>query len=168
MTGYVLLARSPRAPDGHRSWWQDAAGGPAYCLVSYHDTAARAADAADAADEVWIGRSCGARQWSPPPPEAGALLAVGQEPRPGYEDEFTRWMDGEHVPALGGVTGTLSAQRYEAVTGSPRFYALYYLTGTDVPVSAEWRAASDTPWRARMRDHTQGRVRTMYLPACSS
>ena len=94
---------------------------------------------------------------------AGAVMAMFQEPLPDHEDEFNEWMDTEHIPALGAVPGVLAARRYEALTGRPKYLGLYHLVDADVCSSVAWQTASDTPWRARIRPHTQHRSRHVLV-----
>jgi len=144
-------------------------GDPGFVRAWHLDSgSAPAAPETSEGDEVWIGELCfSATGDQVPPVGAGGLLVFGQEPRPGDEDEFDAWIDTEHIPTLAGVTGTLTAQRYEALVGTPRFAAMYYLTEPAVCTSEEWRIASRTPWRARMSERNLNRRRGLYAPVQS-
>jgi hypothetical protein len=83
---------------------------------------------------------------------------------PEAEDDFNAWYDEEHLPALAAVPGTLAARRYrstEANGGTHRYVAIYHLKSPDVPRSAAWKAAVDTPWSARVRPHFRDRIRIL-------
>jgi hypothetical protein len=71
--------------------------------------------------------------------------------------EFNEWYNTGHIPALGGVKGTLLARRYRGTGVTQRYATLYHLASSDVPYSSEWKAAANTPWTERMwpyfRDH---------------
>jgi hypothetical protein len=159
---YLMMLGAEQPVPGEGELWRAIDGEPAYRRIAHTEELPSAASAA----EVWIGRlRYPSRGDAPPVAEAKGLLVFSQEPRPGDEDEFDDWMDTEHVPALAGVTGTLLAQRYEAVVGAPRFTAIYYLTDPAVCTSEEWRTASRTPWRERMSARNLNRRRGLYVPA---
>jgi hypothetical protein len=89
-----------------------------------------------------------------PVPEAVALFVAIGDVRDGYEDEFNRWYDEEHLPMLGSVPGVLRARRFKASAGTPRYVALYDLADPLAPRRAEWQAANETPWGRRMDELT--------------
>jgi hypothetical protein len=60
------------------------------------------------------------------------LLMVWVDIDPEFEAEYHRWYDEEHVPHLLAVPGFLSAGRYVAVKGSPKYLALYELEAPEV------------------------------------
>src|ERR1700716_3866720 len=60
------------------------------------------------------------------------LLMVWVDIAPQYEAEYHRWYDEEHIAHLLAVPGFLSAGRYEALKGSPKYLALYELEHPDV------------------------------------
>jgi hypothetical protein len=96
------------------------------------------------------------------------FAAIGDVP-PEHEDEFNRWYDEEHVPLLVQVPGVLSARRFRASSGSPRYVALYDLADDSVPQHPAWRAATRTDWSARIDGLTaQGewllRLYRSYVP----
>lgn len=85
------------------------------------------------------------------PPNAGAVLMVAMNVAPEHEAELNEWYDTEHVPALAAVPGTLAARRYRGRGATQRYVALYHLASPEVPSSAAWKQAIDTPWSARLR-----------------
>jgi hypothetical protein len=94
------------------------------------------------------------------PKDAPALLLNAMSVDPAHEREFNDWYDTEHVPALAAVPGTLCARRYRSTGSSPqRSLALYWLTSAEIPNSATWKAAANTPWTERMRPHFRNHLR---------
>jgi hypothetical protein len=95
------------------------------------------------------------------PDNAGGLLVVGMTPALAVETAFNAWYDNEHVPALAGVPGVLSARRFRtAVNGSPKYVALYHLASPGVVDSAEWKQASgSTPMPEHIRPQISDRLR---------
>ena len=102
------------------------------------------------------------------PDEAEGLLVVGLNVKPEADADFQAWYDEEHVPALSKVPGTLCARRFKTTEGEPSYIAVYHLANPEVQASAAWKAAVDTPWTARIRPQTFGRMRYVlrrYHPA---
>jgi hypothetical protein len=93
------------------------------------------------------------------PKDAAALLLIAMNVTPEHEAEFNEWYNIEHIPALGGVKGTLSARRYRGTGATQRYAALYHLASSEVPHSGEWKAAANTPWTERMRPHFRDHLR---------
>ena len=91
--------------------------------------------------------------------DAAALLLIAMNVAPEHEAEFNEWYNTEHIPALGGVKGTLSARRYRGTGATQRYAALYHLASSEVPYSSEWKAAANTPWTERMRPHFRDHLR---------
>src|ERR1051326_3349908 len=60
------------------------------------------------------------------------LLMVWADIDPEYEAEYHRWYDEEHIAHLLAVPGFLSAGRYVALKGGPKYLALYELEAPDV------------------------------------
>jgi hypothetical protein len=88
----------------------------------------------------------------PAPKNAAAILLVAMNVAPEHEAEFNDWYNTEHIPALAGVPGTLSARRYRG-GGTRRYAALYHFAAAGVPSSPAWKQAAATPWTERMRPH---------------
>jgi hypothetical protein len=94
------------------------------------------------------------------PEGAGGLLLVAMTPAPAVETAFNAWYDTEHIPALARVPGVVCARRFKANGGSPRYVALYHLSGPAVVESAEWKAASgSTPMPESVRPQISDRLR---------
>lgn len=60
------------------------------------------------------------------------LLMVWADIDSEHESEYQRWYDEEHVTRVLSVPGFLSAGRYVALKGSPKYVALYELESPDV------------------------------------
>lgn len=96
------------------------------------------------------------------PQGAAALLVNAMNVVPEHEHEFNEWYDTEHIPALAAVPGTLAARRFrssESAPGTRRYVALYHFTSPDVPASAAWKKAANTPWTEKMRPHFRDHLR---------
>jgi hypothetical protein len=61
------------------------------------------------------------------PTDRRGLLVVLMEPEDGYEELLNRWYDDEHLAERAEVPGILSARRYVAVEGEPKYLAMYEL-----------------------------------------
>lgn len=60
------------------------------------------------------------------------LMVVQMEPDEGYDDTVDRWYDEEHLAERLQVPGILSARRWVAVEGAPKYLAMYELEHPDV------------------------------------
>jgi len=60
------------------------------------------------------------------------LLMVWTDIDAQFETEFNRWYDEEHLPRMLQISGFLSAGRYEAVRGGPKYLAIYELEDHNV------------------------------------
>jgi hypothetical protein len=94
---------------------------------------------------------------------ANAMLFFAMNVAPEAEADFNAWYDQEHVPALAGVPGCLSARRFRihnaTSEGNHRYLALYHLGSPEVCSSSAWKKAVETPWTERVRPHTRDRLR---------
>jgi hypothetical protein len=88
------------------------------------------------------------------------LLMLWTDVDPEHEKEFNRWYDEEHIGRLLGVPGFLSAGRYVAVKGGPKYLAMYELEEPNVLLT---RAFLDevryrpSPWRTKASGGHVGR-----------
>ena len=64
------------------------------------------------------------------------LLMAWTDVDPAHEAEFNRWYDEEHIGTLLKVPGFLSAGRYRALRGGPKYLAMYELEDHNVLRSA--------------------------------
>jgi hypothetical protein len=99
-----------------------------------------------------------------------ALLHVMMSAKPSVLGDFHSWYDEEHLPALLGVPGVLSARRFETTddgAGFGRheseagldFLAVYEISDTSVVDSAVFRQSSSvTPRRRRLGDGVRAHV----------
>jgi hypothetical protein len=60
------------------------------------------------------------------------LLLVMNEVAPEMEGEFNRWYDEEHISERLTCPGFISARRFQALEGEPKYLALYELESPDV------------------------------------
>ena len=93
------------------------------------------------------------------PRQAPALLVNAMSVAAEHEHEFNEWYNTEHIPALARVSGTLCARRYRGGGAAQRYVAIYHLASPDVPDSAAWKKAANTPWTERMRPHFRDHLR---------
>lgn len=87
------------------------------------------------------------------------LLAALMEPSRSQEDEFNEWYDSEHLTHMSGVEGVLTAARFVAVEGWPRYLALYDLETLATLQSESYRRVTGgafSPWSRRMLRDVQG------------
>ena len=91
--------------------------------------------------------------------EADALLFISMNVAPEHEADFNDWYNQEHLPALAGVPGVLCARRYRGSGATQRYCAMYHFANPDVPNSAAWKTAANTPWTERMRPHFRDYLR---------
>ncbi len=77
------------------------------------------------------------------------LLMVYTDVPGGHEDEFNRWYNEEHIPERLSIPGVLSAARYVAVRGGPKYLACYEL--------AEAEAWHSDAWQDWLKNPTPGR-----------
>lgn len=70
------------------------------------------------------------------PTDRRGLLVVLCEPDDGDEELLNSWYDEEHLAERAGIPGILSARRYVAVEGEPKYLAMYELD-TPAVVSGE-------------------------------
>src|SRR5215471_4942574 len=66
------------------------------------------------------------------------LLMLWTDIDPEYEEAFNRWYDEEHLERLLAVPGFLSASRYMAIRGGPKYLAMYELEDHNVLRSAAY------------------------------
>ena len=76
------------------------------------------------------------RKFAMPKTRGTGLLMAWTDVDPAHEDEFNRWYDEEHIGRLLAVPGFLSAGRYRALRGGPRYLAMYELEDHNVLRSA--------------------------------
>jgi hypothetical protein len=94
------------------------------------------------------------------------LLMVYVDVPATVEEEFNRWYDEEHIPERLSIPGVLSAARYVAVRGGPKYLACYELTEPEAYFTDTWQhyLKNPTPWPQRMAPTVVGQnfVRNLY------
>ncbi len=81
------------------------------------------------------------------------LLLFMTDIDPTLEDEFHRWYEEEHEPERMTIPGFITARRFRAVEGGPKYLALYDLESPDVLRSGPYRriiGAGKSAWTRRM------------------
>lgn len=94
------------------------------------------------------------------PAEAGGLCISAMEVDPAIDDEFNEWYNEEHMPLMDAVPGMLAARRFRAVSGLPRYVAVYHLESPEVYKERSWYEANQTPWLRRIH---RLRLRTLHM-----
>ena len=95
------------------------------------------------------------------PENAGGVILVSMTPDPEREDEFNDWYNTEHIPFFNRLPGTITARRFRALTGAPKYVALYHVDTVDIYATRAWMVINETPWIRRMRRFQ--RDRTYFL-----
>jgi hypothetical protein len=91
------------------------------------------------------------------------LLLVMIEVDPAYEDEFNRWYNEEHLPERKACPGFLSARRFVAVEGEPKYLALYELESPEVLQGAAYRKIyPPSEWTKQISKHFLRTIRNVY------
>jgi hypothetical protein len=96
------------------------------------------------------------------PETAGGVILVSMNVDPEREDEFNDWYNTEHIPHFNRLAGVISARRFRAIDGDPRYVALYHVENTSIYASPGWMAANATPWILRMRRFQRDRTYFMF------
>ncbi len=94
------------------------------------------------------------------------LLLVMMDIDPEYEEDFNRWYDEEHVPERKAIPGFLTARRYRAVEGGPKYLAIYEMDNPEVLDSEAYRYVSEegrTEWTERVVGRAKNYVRNVYV-----
>ena len=88
-----------------------------------------------------------------------AVSLVYADIDPELDAEFNDWYNQEHIAELLSAPGYLSAARYEAVKGGPRYLAFYEIESPAAMESAERKAAraNESEWTKRIGPHRAGR-----------
>jgi len=98
----------------------------------------------------------------PSPESAGGVILVSMNPDPEREDEFNDWYNLEHIPHFNRLSGVITARRFRAIEGNPRYVALYHVDNTDIYATPGWMAANETPWITRVRRYQLDRTYFMF------
>jgi hypothetical protein len=99
--------------------------------------------------------------------EGKGLLLVMMDIDPEHEEEFNRWYNEEHIPERLSIPGFMSARRYRALEGSPKYLALYELETPEVLNTEVYRHFLDkgiSEWTKRMRPlYKKNLIRNVYI-----
>ncbi|PRZ42321.1 hypothetical protein CLV47_106193 [Antricoccus suffuscus] len=80
-----------------------------------------------------------------------------------YEDEFNRWYNEEHFPERLECPGFISARRYVATEGAPKYLAIYELENIDVLSAEDYlRISPPSEWSKNLRPHFLTLTRNIY------
>jgi hypothetical protein len=74
-----------------------------------------------------------------------ALLFIATDVDPAHEDTVNRWYDTRHIPQRQALPGFLSARRYVAAEGSPKYAVAYDLESAAALKTDEYRSLSQPP-----------------------
>lgn len=96
------------------------------------------------------------------PGNAGGVILVSMNVDPAHEEEFNDWYNMEHIPHFNRLAGVITARRFRAIDGDPRYVALYHVENTDIYATPGWMAANETPWILRMRRFQRDRTYFMF------
>ena len=94
------------------------------------------------------------------------LLLVMMDIDPENEEEFNRWYTEEHIPERLAIPGFISARRYRALEGGPKYLALYELESPEVLNSKEYRHRyheAPTEWTRQILSKVKNYVRNVYI-----
>jgi hypothetical protein len=95
------------------------------------------------------------------------LLLFTTDIDPAMESEFHRWYEEEHVPERMAVPGFLTARRFRAIEGGPKFMAVYDLESPEVLASEPYlrlMGANKSAWTRRMESMFRNGRRSVYVP----
>lgn len=82
---------------------------------------------------------------------------------PEVDDEFNRWYDTVHIPALLACPGWLSARRYVVIDGGPKYLAMYEVAGPWAYETAEFqRAKGFGEFEVHVRNFSRMRCREIF------
>jgi hypothetical protein len=96
------------------------------------------------------------------PETTGGVILVSMNVDPAREDEFNDWYNMEHIPHFNRLAGVITARRFRAIEGNPRYVALYHVEDTAIYATPGWMAANETPWILRMRRFQRDRTYFMF------
>jgi hypothetical protein len=79
------------------------------------------------------------------------------------EDEFNRWYFEEHIPERLACPGFISARRFIAVHGQPRYLALYEIDSPDALTTPQYQKLARSPATGNSVEHPTGSPRTFTM-----
>jgi Domain of unknown function (DUF4286) len=99
-------------------------------------------------------------------PGPQGLLLFTTDIDPALEDEFNRWYEEEHLPERMAIPGFITARRFRALEGGPKYLALYDLESPDVLQAAPYQhiiGAGKSQWTKRMESKFTNGRRNVYV-----
>lgn len=99
-------------------------------------------------------------------PNSRGLLLVMADIDPANEDDFNRWYEEEHLAERLAVPGFLTARRFVAIEGAPKYLALYDLESPEVLQSEVYRhavGAGKSAWTRRIEPLFRNFRRNVYV-----
>jgi len=90
--------------------------------------------------------------------KARGLFLVWADVPADMEEDFNRWYDEEHLAELLAIPGVLSAARYVAISGSPKYLAAYELDNPEVRETPEYGKHLIKPTEWSQRGNLQARA----------
>ena len=97
---------------------------------------------------------------------ANGLLLFMTDIDPALEDEFNRWYEEEHLAERMAIPGFITARRFQAIEGGPKYLAIYDLESPDVLQSAPYRRVigpGKSAWSRRMEPLFVNGRRNVYV-----
>jgi hypothetical protein len=85
--------------------------------------------------------------------EVTAVYVVRTTVAAGHDEAWLRWQDEEHIGNLLALPGYLGVQRFAEVGVAHRYLNIWRLADRSAMGTADYRAASLTPWFERIRPH---------------
>jgi hypothetical protein len=92
------------------------------------------------------------------------VLAIWNDREESIAQLYEKWYVTEHLPERLGVPGFISARRYEAAGGSPRFFTSYDVESVDVLSSPEYLARLSSP--SQLTREVMASFRNMVRTIC--
>jgi hypothetical protein len=97
--------------------------------------------------------------------DAKGVLAIWHDIREGRAAAFESWYRDEHFPERLGVPGFRIGRRFEAVSGTPRYFCCYFTDTPDVLTAAPYLARLNAP-TPLTREMMTGTFINMHRTVC--
>ncbi|TMH90182.1 MAG: hypothetical protein E6H44_07290 [Betaproteobacteria bacterium] len=94
--------------------------------------------------------------------EAPYHYVVATDIEAGWEAEFNRWYDSEHMPGLAAVPGSVYCVRLRSLDGGPHYHSCYDLTSPQALERDEWLTVRNSFSSSRVRPHFLNTRRIMF------
>jgi hypothetical protein len=92
------------------------------------------------------------------------MLGVWMDIPAACEDDLNRWYNEEHLAERLGIAGFINARRYQSLSGTPKYLALYDTADAQVLQSEAYRKVAGHPsaWTQKLQPQFQNFVRNEY------